>query len=292
MAPTTPIPVAGSLRDEVQRGATRFREWVEAAHPDNRGNILPAIDHALETYPRPEDGELPTALLSDAASAYGEILREKFGGEWIEDDLTGVVLSGSGGIPRCRLLPLSAIERKAAAPDTFSLEKLTDSLAGRLEAEKKSPPWPGGTAKEVFAPLAGKSGNEAQGAAQSMAQEFRDHWAKRHGAPLPLSLMGVRQLDQMIRTHYFACFLTGGDLLHAGVYLGEVGRGLFEGEWDFTNIQDPHLAPLRYPELDYYPIGRLFKMLTTHPEGEPLDEYLRLIPSARKELRDGGGMKG
>ncbi|MCC5874693.1 MAG: hypothetical protein JJU11_00605 [Candidatus Sumerlaeia bacterium] len=273
---------------EIREGAERFRGWVASAFPGIDPKTCSAIDHALAEYPIPSDGTLPVGLASDAACAFGEVLREQLGGEWRISDLHGPVIAAPGGVAHGRLVPLAAIERKALHPREYSLEELAGSLRERLDAEEKISPWPGGTALDAFTPLQGKSNAEALEAAHAMAQDFRAQWAARLGSPVALSLMGVRQLDRFLRTHFIACFLEEGDLVRAGVFLGEVGRGLFGGSWDFTQGEEPDLAPLKFPELDYFPVGRIFKMMTERPDGEPLDEYLRLIPSARRELAGGG----
>lgn len=282
-------PGGDSLAGEIAQGAERFRTWVKTSHPELSPDSVAAIDQSIAQYPAGTGEALPEAFASDAASALGEILRDRFGGEWKNDALHGPVISSPSGLDHGRLIPLAAIERKALHPDGFSLEKLVDSLRERLVAEEKITPWPGGGAGGAFAPLEGLTGSPAHEAAHTMAQDFRKEWEARLGAPVALSLMGVRQVDRFLRSHYIACFLEEGDFVRAGIFLGEVGRGLFGGNWDFSHGDAPDLAPLRYPELDYYPIGRIFKMMVEKPEGEPLDEYLRLIPSARRELAGGQG---
>lgn len=275
-----------SLPEELERSAARFHGWAERLFGDAGagGGRLALIDRALGARPGGRE-ELSEAIASDAAAALGECWRARFGGHWEEDDLHGVVLRGCAGHEGARLIPLGAILRKWDRPDGYSLEELTDSLGRRFEEEKKLPPWPGGDLPAMIEPLRGLHGEEAAAAALALAEEFRAHWGERLGASLPFSLVGVRALDGFLRTHYTACFLGGADLARAGFFLGEVGRGLFQGQWDFRGATRVEAAPLRYPELDYFPVGRIFKMMTEQPGAEPLDEYLRLIPSARAELR-------
>lgn len=275
-----------SLEEELARAADRFEQWARRRTGNGAAALPLLIGRALdERKASQDDGGLSEAVASDAAAALGEHWRAAFGGRWAEDPLHGIVLAGSGGLPAARLIPLSAVLRRWERGDTYCLEKLTKSLEDRLAAEAALPPWPGGRMEELRARLAGLEGDEAAAAALSLAGEFRAHWRERPGGELPLSLVGVRALDGFLRTHYISCFLGPADLARAGFFLGEVGRGLFEGRWDFRGLPSLESAPLRYPELDYFPIGRIFKMMTGQPAGEPLDEYLRLIPSARAELR-------
>jgi hypothetical protein len=169
------------------------------------------------------------------------------------------------------------VEEKWARPEAFSLAQFLDSLEKRIEAEQKLP-----TSDPI--PL-----RIHPGTPQEQSEAFRTYWRARHGQTIPVSLLGIRELDRFLRTHYLASFLDDSRLVEAGFYLGEVARGLYPAPWVLEGFTDVNRVALRYPELDYYPIGRIWKMMTERPRGEPLDEYVRLIPSARKELRESEG---
>lgn len=269
---TTPPPT--TLADEVPAGADRF-----ARAAKSRGFSL---DAAVEDAGRAPDDQRER-LLSDAASHIGEHVRAIAGGEWIEDEAWGVTLGGIGGIASGRFFPLPTIEKKIALGARFSLDAFLATLPARLEAERAKA-HPCGEAPQD-AEWIGKSGADALDFVAAQEQAFRAFWRQRFGGELPLSLLGMRELDGFLRSHYLLSFIEDTRLVQAGFAIGEVGRGLFGGEWDFRAATSIEKVALRFPELDYYPVGRIMKMMTERPEGSPLDEYLRVIPSARAELR-------
>ena len=278
---------ASGLSGMIHEASARFAGWVEIStrsSVDSTRHSLIAADDALERAAKDQE-ELPEALAADAASFVGEVARHEWSGQWREDDRFGLVLRGLGQVPGAKLMPLALVEKRWNSPGRFSLAGFFHALPGRLEAEKKFAEVESASLDSLMDRVRERSGKEANEAANRIAAEFRGHWKQLHGVDIPLSLTGVRELDGFLRSHYYINCVTDGTLASAGFFIGEVGRGLFQGEWNFEGLEQIERAALRYPELDYYPVGRIFKMMTERPEGETLDEYIRLIPSARKELR-------
>ncbi len=277
------------------RSAAAFEAWLDKHFPGasaSRSLVLEKTDEAfaLMKEEKGEDATLDEAFAADAASFLGEEFRRRHGGDWEDSDLYGPHIARIAGIPEGRFHPMAIVERKWATCRSFTLAAFYGSLPPRLDAEKKIADKPAGSLEEHTARLRGRTGSEAAQAAAALAGEFRDFWRGRYGMSPPLSLTGVREVDGFLRSHYYVSFLSPERLVQAGFFVGEIGRGLFDGQWHFGDMGTIDRAALRFPELDYFPVGRLFKMMTERPAGEPLDEYLRLIPSARKELRGQGSV--
>lgn len=280
-----------TLHELLFEAADRFAEWISDATGDDAAvsaDSVAAMDRALEEgiTGAGKGAPLPEEMASDAASFLGEAARRRWGGHWVEGPRYGLVLQGCAGIPTAKLMALPLIEKKWQLGSEFSLAGFFQALEKRFEAEKQHPHQLEPYRDEIKPRLAGKTGPEAQSEADALSQEFRAYWKERFKVSLPLSLTGVRELDGYIRSNYYINFLTENQVAQAGFFVGEVTRGLFEGNWNFEGLDQIERAALQYPELSYYPIGRLYKMLTERPEREPLDEYIRLLPSARKELRE------
>ncbi|MDX2175057.1 MAG: hypothetical protein SF028_01160 [Candidatus Sumerlaeia bacterium] len=263
----------------VEGASQRYAEWLSRARNRTIAPGMAALDDAEESITEllalPEP---PAQGLSDAAAFLGESLRAECGGAWREDARWGLVLGAVGGVRCFRFRPLEAVEKKRELGPAFALAGTLRLLPERVEKERAlGEPFPGAPA-----PPPGPAE-----AAAAWATWFGDGWRARFGQPLAPNLRGVRELDRYLRTQYLLMTAPDSAFAGAGFFLGEVARGLFGGEWRPWPAEEPWKAALAWPELPYYPAGRVFKMLSELPEAEPLDEYVRLVPSARKELRGG-----
>lgn len=276
-----------ALKSEAPEPAAEGEAFAEAAGRFERWMAGADIDAAMERAARP-GADLPEALASDAASWLGERLRAAHGGQWAEDPLFGLVVSAPGGIGHLRAAPLAMVERKWRLGPGLSLARFLETLPDRLAAESDAPPPPDREAPaETAGRLAGLSGLDATAAAAALANDFRKDWLRRHKAPVALSLQGVREADAFLRSQAFLCALDEAALARMGFFVGEVARGLFQGEWRFDACRGADglaRAALAWPELPYYPVGKVFKALLSAEDGTPFDEYIRLVPSARREL--------
>ncbi|CAN5278802.1 hypothetical protein BH09SUM1_BH09SUM1_32880 [soil metagenome] len=281
-----PDPVF-SVDKNLERSAKRFEEWV-TAHPTAldpaEQNFGRRMDRALESIRGSDaDAALPNQIANDAAAYLGEALRKDYPeAVWREDEMYGLHLANLANMPHARFLALHATQKKWELRDKLSLAKFLESAPARIEAESKLPHL----SQTSDIKWQGRIGEEARSAAEHHAQAFRKYWSDRHQSELPPTLLGVREMDKFLRSNYLLNFLGEEQLIAAGFFLGEVARGLFGGHWDFSRSSNRINAALVYPELEFYPVGRIFKMMTEQPEGEPLDEYVRLIPSARKAVRE------
>jgi hypothetical protein len=285
-----PAPAAAGpidLQDEIAAAAARFGAWVGQGRVDAcpvAVESLPGAERAVETLLSTRPGEpLPEAATSDAAAFLGEVVRALHGGHWGEDPLFGLALLDVGGLPGVRFLPLALVEKKHHLGTGLSWTRFFETLPARLEGERARPMAdPGPVLPRLLA------GGSPVAAVQRETAAFGRAWQARFGSPLVLSLQGVRELERFLRSQFFVCGLSPEALVQAGLFVGEVGRGLFGGEWDLSEAQrtgEPARIALSWPELPCYPAGRVLRLMTEQPEGEALDEYLRLIPAARRELR-------
>jgi hypothetical protein len=262
----------------VEEAAHRFAQWSTgeaAVKIDDLDRIDQAINEKRITQ---GEGEMSEAFASEFASYLGELARQHFGGQWTEDPRFGYCLCDFSEMKPGRFFPLSLAEIKWESGESFKLTTFFKTLEKRLEAEKNKSVGESVCEEDFLNNTEGNIG-------QKGTEQFRAFWKDRFGVNLPITLLGVREVDGFLRSHYIACFLTDFQLITAGFFIGEVARGLFEGEWIKEKAGTIEKTALRFPELDYYPIGRIFKMMTEHPAGDPLDEYIRLIPSARRELQ-------
>ncbi len=240
---------------------------------------LPPLDLLIDEWP---DSSPPEGILECGAIWLGDCVRERYGGTWQDDPIFGVVVGDFAQVPGLRFRPHDAMQKKWELRSGFSLATFESRLSHRTMAED------GHAVPDLPSPqaIAEMCAADPAGAAARCARALSLDWKGRFGAELPLSLRGVRELDRWLRTHYLVCGVTEAEMLCAGLFVGEVARGLFGGEW--SPDPDPVRTALRFPELDYKPVGRIFKMMTELPEREPLEDYVRVIPSARRELRGGG----
>lgn len=273
-----------------RQAAGRFSRWasqqVGRAVPEDGPAGLEAADEALNALISTQ-AEPGGAAAADAAAFLGEAARVRWPeAQWQDHPLYGPIVTGIGGLDHGKLLPEALVVAKWREKEKFRLPGFFASLEKRCAEEGRLFPMKAPTPGEILEVVCGTAGTGAQQAALQQAEAFRARWKERHrGMELPLSLIGVRQLDAFLRSHYAANFLPDGALVQAGFYVGEVARGLFEGQWDLEAPSTIDRAALCWPELAYYPVGRVYKMMTSWPEGDPLDEYVRLVPAARKELR-------
>lgn len=220
-------------------------------------------------------------FLESVTAAIGELAIERHGGQWHDDPVAGIVVERLGGVEGLRLHPEAVVARCIGPGTAFDLAQFFESLEPRIDAERAAVPVRSSPAMDWD--LLRKEAANEQAALE--ADRFRAAWRVRFRQELPFTLLGVRELDQFLRSHFLVSRFPESEWARAGFFLGEVGRGLFGGDWELANARAPHEAALHFPELDYLPIGRIYRMMTERPTGDPLDEYLRLIPSARSELR-------
>lgn len=273
--PATPPP--RTLEEEIAALAAR---WAEA-HPGPAGAAIDARFEALRREGATPDEE----TLAMAAAALGEDARRAHGGAWREDPFLGLVLADLGGVANVRLRALDAVRKKAQLGAAFRMEGFAAKLPERIAAERALAEYHA-TPTDMGALLDAMRRSDADPLREG-AGAWRAFWKARFGQEIPFNLRMAKEMDAFLRTHYLVFALHEATLAHAGLYIGEVARGLFGGEWQPLGAgEEAHRLALAWPELRYYPIGRVCRMLTECPEGEGLDEYVRLIPAARKELRD------
>lgn len=244
------------------------------------------LDKALD-WPSASSAALPLEPeVLNAAAALGEDVRQRFGGRWVapEDTLYGEPhVAGISDLADGKFFPLPLLEAAWHARQGDFLARFVAALPGRLKAERERwvragiipTPWAGGNAA---------TGKQALEITTKSAQDFRAWMGMALGGNLPLSLVGVRELDRFLRSHYYLNCLPEQALVGGGFFLGETARGLFGGTWSLKDSPPWDRAALHWPELPYYPVGRIYKMMTQRPPGDALDEYLRVIPSARRAL--------
>jgi hypothetical protein len=124
--------------------------------------------------------------------------------------------------------------------------------------------------------------------AKRQAQLARARLSAQLGSDVPLTLMGLRSAERWLRGHFLVRTAPLDDFHRLGFLLGEVMRGLYGGRWDFADARrtgDWAHAALVFPELPFLPVGRILKLLVEQPEGNGLDDYVRLVPAARSEMR-------
>lgn len=270
-----PPPRERPLQDEARQGGVRFLSWAMGRGVD--GEAVELLDRALESLkPAESAGE---ELVADAAAFLGEQVRATHGGAWGEDPLLGVVLRGVGGLPLARLRPLEAVELKLRDPGGMALGAFVAKLPERLAVEELHRDYLSRSEPREPAFLAERLDPATM--AQAQAAAFRMFCQGRLGADLPPTLVAVQELDRWLRTHYLLCTVREETLWQAGFFLGEVMRGLFGGAWRL-DAPRPDGVALAWPEIALYPVGRVFKMLQECPTVEPLDEYARMVPAARR----------
>lgn len=280
-----------ALEEELRLSSERFTGWLQQRAPEKAPlEPLALIDPALEALraATPRDAPPPQDALSDAAAFLGESFRAQHGGVWNEHPLFGLVVSQDKNAA-LHFLPLQAVEKKWELGAGLSLARFFENLGERIDAERNAAERGARrTLEAIGADLAATQDGREQAVAGERARRFTKTWKARFEADLPFSLQGVREAERFLRSQFFLFGIGEESLVDAGFFVGEVGRGLFGGKWDFAEVResaDAARAALVWPELPYYPVGRVLRLMTEQPEGESLDEYLRLVPSARQELR-------
>jgi hypothetical protein len=283
-------PPAGENTDPVRAAAERFQAWARgrapqaATHDDSPAAACALVDAALEAARPSPPGAPPEALAADAAAFLGESVRRAHGGAWREDPFLGFVVSGVGGHAHLSLLPLAMVEKKWELGAGLRLDRFAATLPERLtrRAAHAAPDLPP-PAELILDP-----GRGALAVASDLASHFREDWRARFRAAPPLSLAGVREAERFLRSQFFLCGIDEAFVLRLGGFVGEVARGLYQGEWSADEARAtgaPERLALVHPELPLYPVGRCLRLWHAKPEGEALDEFIRVIPSARSELR-------
>ncbi|MCB2153846.1 hypothetical protein KQI84_03090 [bacterium] len=274
----------------IRHGADRFAEWA-ADQTGQEVALAPraveVVEKAIEIARRSSD-DIPNQLVSDCAAFIGEAIRARHGGEWEEDPLLGLVLRRPEKIDGVAAVPLAIAEKKWELGEQLSIARFFETLPQRIEKERSFEAYRSGPARTTERIAEELLSETPITTATQTARDFRAFWKERFRIVLPNSLQGVREAERFLRSQFFLFGLHEETLVQMGFFVGEVGRGLFEGEWKFDELQatnDPTRAALVWPELPYYPVGKIYKLITEHPEGESLDEYLRLIPSARHALK-------
>jgi len=285
-----PPPRKLTVAERIAEDAERFSASVKARtgkSPDGTPGTTGLIDEALEAERK---GAKPTEeQLSACASYLGEIVRKKHGGRWVDDDLLGLVLQDMNTVPYVSFVPLAMAQKKWELGEGLKIARFFETLDERLDQENQYLMYlqsPTDTMEKIAVDL--MAAEKPNDSARAAAERFRKFWQDRFKQPIPLTLQGAREAERFLRSHFFLFALHQETLVRMGFFLGEIARGLHEGEWDYTEVRDTHdpaRAALRWPELPYYPVGRVMKLVTEQPETETFDEYIRLVPSARKELR-------
>ncbi len=274
-----------SLKKQIHLSAERFSIWLKENSIDEE-NAIHCVEVAFNLIKSQKGEEFPESLGVDAAAFMGTEFQKRFpGGDWIHHDFYGVALAKPGGVETGVFAPMPLVESYWK----FGNPKLTlyfDEVAKRLEIEKAAFNPLIIRENEILKALKDARENKSENeTAVILCQRFQEFWLDRHSMELPVSLQGCRILDRFLRENYFLNFHRQETYILAGFYLGEIIRGLFQGEWKL-DASDIIRSRIEWPELSYYPVGRIFKMLSEFPIGEPLDEYVRLVPSARKEIRN------
>lgn len=279
---STPSP-ADALEAELVSAAQRFDTQLRAvaAATDSR---LGAFDRLMVERRRAaaSAGNLDNETASDAAAWLGEALRLAHGGRWAEHPYLGLGVAELGEIRGVWAFPLAMVRKKWELGEGLVIERFVDRLPARLDHERRF-------ADELAAPPADERALIETVAASPSTERFASWWKARHGQPLPRNLVGLREVDRYLRTHYLVFALRHETLVDLGVLVGELARGLFDGAWSWDEARtsgDITRAAVRWPDLELYPIGRVYKMLVDQPEGQTLDEYVRSVPAARQAVRE------
>jgi len=274
-------------QQELKLAAEDFRFWTEQEKISLHLEFKDVVEIENHINSLRNWGEFSDRWISNASAYLGELVIEKFDGEWIDDHLFGYVVENIGDSNNLSFSPSHLIQFFLTSKGKVSLSRILGSLPERIKQSKKIEEkilasW-GALDHFFFARL----WNEKKALTPSiLCKQLQDDFEKAFDRKLVLSLEGVKELERYLRSQFFFCELTEDFLYRAGFFVGEVARQLFQGTWKFD--QDTELETsrfvLQYPEISYYPVGRVFKFLVTQPMDEHLDEYIRLIPSARKEM--------
>ncbi|MDX1972589.1 MAG: hypothetical protein SFY68_08675 [Candidatus Sumerlaeia bacterium] len=243
------------------------------------------VEHFLASLNTDEDN---TVSLNNAAAFLGELVRNRFGGEWHTHRLFGLSLVNIGAVEGFVFSPLHLVEKKSELGAGLSLERVLGMIPQRIDAAKADRirfGFSSASLEQVLERLL--SGNAAINVrAALLCEELLRQWPERFGRPLVRSLVGIRELDTFLKSQHFLFSFDEELLARLGIFVGEVIRGLYGGEWTYSGTGDTEALSLEFPELALHPIGKVYKLLSIQKNGESLEEYLRLIPSARQAMRD------
>ncbi|MGF1572023.1 MAG: hypothetical protein ACFCU1_03035 [Sumerlaeia bacterium] len=278
------------LELEISKTAEEFNRWA-AKHAvifDGSFQDVVKIDGLLlELSGQITDQEQRTRTLNAAASYLGILVQGHFQGEWCEHEIFGICLNQLKGIEGLVFSPKHLVEKKSALREELSLERILGSLPRRIEAvesDRSRFPYESTSAEELLTRYSDSSTPLAV-RFSLIAQEFTAHWEQRFRKPLTRSLVGAKELDIFLKSQYFVFSCDHLLLQHMGIFIGEIARGLYGGQWTLESTSGVSDLKLVYPELALSPLGKIYKTLSKQAEDESLEEYLRLIPSAREELR-------
>jgi hypothetical protein len=240
-----------------------------------------AIDAFIERRSKDPQAAASADLLSDLAALLGGHVRSTVGGQWGDDPLFGLSILQPRTLPHAVIGPLQAIRKKWQLGEGLKLANLVANLPSHLNAQARRPESP-----PLVIP---QSGMDESAFAASCAKQACTFIARDLGVDIPMTLVGLRHAERWLRGQFLVRTVPLADLHRLGFLLGEVMRGLYGGKWSFDQArQTADLADtaLIQPELPFYPLGRVMKMMLEQPEGNGLDEYVRLVPAARKGMKD------
>ncbi len=243
------------------------------------------VEHYLGYLNADEDNTVP---LNNAAAFLGELVRSRFGGEWQTHRLFGLSLVNLGGVEGFVFSPLHLVEKKAELGEGVSMERVLGIIPQRIDAAKVDRTrfgYSNATLEQVLENLL-KEYTTINVRAALLSEELLRQWPERFGRPLVRSLVGIRELDTFLKSQHFLFSFDDELLARLGVFVGEVIRGLYGGEWTYAGTGDTAAISLEFPELALHPVGKVYKLLSIQKRGESLEEYLRLIPSARQAMKD------
>jgi hypothetical protein len=276
------LPAAPSLDVEIRAAAHRCVARLRDNQLDPT-QVIASVESFIERAIAEGTSAPPPELLSDLAALLGEHVRPTAGGVWAEDPLYGLSLVGVGSIPHAVLGPYQIVRKKWQLGPRLSLQSLFANLPRHLlqvPREERTPlPPPETLSVEDDAEVS---------FAKEQALQARTRIAAQIGNDVPLTLVGLRSAERWLRSHFLVRTAPLDDFHRLGFLLGEVMRGLYGGRWDFADARrtgDWAHAALVFPELPFLPLGRILKMLLEQPEGNGLDEYVRLVPAARTDMR-------
>jgi len=271
-----------SMEEEIAQASRKCERTLRDAGFDPREPVQ-AVEQFIESK-RGSEGSSPGAeLASDLAAFLGEHARFLVGGKWDEDPLFGLSVVQPGGLAHGVLGPYQIVRKKWQLGDGLSLRNFFKNLQGHLEVN----------AHRTSTPLANAENAEVadEEFAAATAEQARATLSRDLGTEVPATLVGLRSAERWLREHFLVRTAPIDDFDRVGFLVGEVMRGLYGGEWSLGKArQSGHWADaaLVYPELPFFPVGRVLKLLAEQPEGNGLDDYARLVPAARRDLRRDG----
>lgn len=278
------------LETEIARAAQQFAFWAKELDCSLNETFadIREIEGLLEGLPqRFNEQALREQTINGVASYLGVLVQKHFGGRWREHEVLGISLCTLKGIDGLCFSPRHLVEKKWALRKNLSIERILASIpkhVAGVEQDRQNYPF-NSAGLESFLQKLQEEKTPLAVRCSLIAQELSTHWGERFGKPLPRSLVGVRELDLFLKGQFFVFSCDHHFLFRMGVFLGEVARGLYGGEWGIEKEEAVTALKLRYQELALSPVGKIYKTLSKQTEGETLEEYLLLVPSAREELR-------